>query len=156
MKLFKLLALAILLFAGVAESKAQVLKDPTTWTYEAKRKFGNHFELFFHVKLAGNWHVYAIDPGGDESLIPPTFTFEKAKGLKLVGKIKETSKPITEKAEGLDKPVNYFNGEATFVQEVEVPSGSAINIKGRHQYQVCNDRMCLPPKTKTFLFTVKP
>jgi len=53
-------------------------------------------------------------------------------------------------------PVRYFKGEATFVQEVEVPTGKMVKITGKHQYQVCNDKMCLPPKSKDFSFTVKP
>ncbi len=156
MKLLKIPALILLMFALAHESFAQKLTDPTTWTYTAKRKFGNHFELFFKVKLSGGWHIYALDPGGDESLIPPTFTFEPDPKVKLAGKMKEVGKPVTELTEGIDKAINYFKGEATFVQEVEVPWGMSVKIKGKHEYQVCNDKMCLPPKSKVFSFTVKP
>lgn len=154
-----ILIIAALLFGALAfagKCSAQKISDPTAWTYSAKRKFGNHFELFFKVKLSGGWHVYALDPGGDESLIPPTFTFEADKNVKLVGKMKELGKPVTEMVDGIDKAVHYFKGEATFVQEVEVPWGMSVQIKGKHEYQVCNDKMCLPPKSKAFLFTVKP
>lgn len=155
MILFRITILSLLVFLCGGDCSAQ-LKDPTTWTYQAKRKFGNRFELIFKVKLTGGWHVYALDPGGDESLIPPSFKFDEDKNVKLVGAVKELNKPITEPVEGYDKPVNYFKGEATFVQEVEVPWGMTVKIKGTHEYQVCNDKVCLPPKSKAFSFTVKP
>jgi thiol:disulfide interchange protein DsbD len=152
-----MLLIALLMTICLAEpATAQKSNDPTTWTYQAKRKFGNHFELFFQVKLKPGWHIYALDPGGDESLIPPTFTFSDNKDVKLVGKVKEMTKPVTEKMEGIDNPIRFFNGEAIFIQEVEVPWGQTVKITGKHEYQVCNDRMCLPPKTRGFSFIVKP
>lgn len=152
---YKIILLAVLLILGGMDSYAQS-KDPSTWSYVATRKFGNHFELFFKVKLATGWHVYALDPGGDESLVPPTFTFTPNSKVKMIGKMKEMAKPITEQVDGIDKPVHYFKESAVFVQEIEVPRGGPITITGSHEYQLCNDQICLPPKSKNFSFTVKP
>lgn len=147
-----MLALAFITDAAFAQGT----KDPTTWKYEAKRKYGNHFEIFFHVTLTDKWHIYALNPGGDGSMIPPSFSFDKAGNVKMVGKMKELGKPVTEAIEGIDGKVRYFAGEATFVQEVEVSGNGVVRVKGKHTYQVCNDQVCLPPKTKEFMVDIKP
>lgn len=153
-QLRSLLLAGLLCLAGSAG--AQGLQDPTTWTYVAKRKFGNVFELHFQVKLSGKWHIYALDPGGDGSMIPPTFVIMPNDHVKLRGKMKETAKPEEEEIEGIDGKVKYFKGEADFVQEVEVSGTADITVQGKHEYQVCNDQICLPPKTKEFTIHIKP
>ena len=155
MKLIKSLLLLVAMFFTAGEISAQI-KDPTTWTVTAKRKFGNRFEVFFQVKLAPNWHIYALDPGGDGSSIAPSFTFTANKNVKLIGKMKETSKPKEEVMEGIDGKMRFFSGEVTFVQEVEVSGTAVVKVKGKHEYQVCTDQMCLPPKTKDFAVSIKP
>lgn len=155
MKLIKALLLAAAVFLAGKEAGAQI-KDPTTWTYEAKRKYGNHFEVYFHVKLAPTWHIYALDPGGDGSMIAPSFAFAGNKQVKLLGKMKETGKPKEEVMEGIDGKVRSFSGEATFVQEVEIAGTAPVTVTGSHEYQVCNDKICLPPKRKDFSVSIKP
>ena len=154
-KIAKAALLLVVMVITAGEVSAQI-KDPTTWTYEAKRKFGNHFEIFFHLKLAPTWHIYALDPGGDGSSIAPNFTFDKNSNIKLLGKMKETTKPMEEIVEGIDGKVRSFKDEVTFVQEVEVSGNAVVNVKGMHEYQVCTDRMCLPPKSKSFAVSIKP
>jgi len=151
-KLF-LILMAGLLVSGDAGAQ---MKDPATWKYEAKRKFGNRFEVFFHIKLEPGWHVYALNPGKDEALLPPVFKFDDNKKVKLVGGPRETTKPIETEMEGIEGVVRYFDGEATFIQEVEVTAGAAVTVTGTYQYQVCNDKVCLPPKTKPFKVIIKP
>ena len=132
------------------------MKDPTTWTVDAKRKFGNRFEVSFTVKLAPKWHIYALNPGKDESLLPPVFKIDDNKNIKVIGKPKETSKPVEEVQEGIEGKVRYFSGEVTFVQEVEVVGNAAVSASGTYEYQVCDDKICLPPKKKTFKVNIKP
>jgi thiol:disulfide interchange protein DsbD len=149
MRLFKSFGIVLLLCAtGVAH--AQMTADPTTWTYEVKKTGVNEYDLIFHVQLKDGWHIFSQKPG-DEFLIPPSFVFTD-KNIKLVGKVTEKGKLKTEKMEGLDNPVNYYEGAADFVQKVKARPGTTIS--GDHEYQVCNDRMCLPPKKKTFSFKV--
>jgi len=52
--------------------------------------------------------------------------------------------------EGIEGKVNYFSGKIEYVQDVTATGSTKIT--GTHQYQVCNDRMCLPPKDKDFCF----
>jgi len=144
-----------LLFAGTANAQVgqqDANSDPTTWSYEVKKTGANDYELVFHVTLTDGWHIFSQTPG-DELLIPPSFTFTENKSIRLVGKPEERGTLKTERMEGIDNPINYYEGTADFVQKVQV-KGDAI-ISGEHEYQVCNDRMCLPPKTKNFEFVIK-
>lgn len=156
MKTLKYAFLLAMSLVIAGDLSAQVIKDPTTWTYEAKRKYGNHFEVFFHVKLAPKWHINSLNPGGDGSMIPPAFTIVKSPDVRVIGKPKELGKPKEETMEGIDGKVRLFSGEATFVQEVEVSGKGIVAVNGSHEYQVCNDQVCLPPKSKKFSINIKP
>ena len=54
---------------------------------------------------------------------------------------------------GIDGKVTYFTGKIDYVQEVTVTGNTKIT--GKSEYQVCNDKMCLPPKDKDFSFDIK-
>lgn len=145
--------LSFLVFMFIVFSlSAQGISDPTTWTYEVKKKKTNEYELVFHVSLKPGWHIFSQKPG-DEFLIPPSFKFDKTGTAKLVGKPSEAGRLKSEKMEGVDNPVNYYESEATFSQVVKARPGAVV--KGEHEYQVCNSSMCLPPKKKPFEFVIR-
>jgi hypothetical protein len=75
MKLMKLF-LALMLLSSIG-ANAQIIADPTTWSFEAKKIKDNDYELSIQCKLKPEWHLWSIDPGGDGMLVPPTFTFQK-------------------------------------------------------------------------------
>lgn len=135
-------------------AQAQLISDPTTWTYEVK-KMGtdNQYQLIFHLSLKNGWHIWSMKPGGDGFQIAPSFTFSKTANYSLVGKTTEKGKKISETMDGVDGIVNYFKGKIDYTQTVKV-TGNTI-ITGTHEYQVCDDKMCLPPKTKKFTFEIK-
>ena len=133
-------------------SRAQGISDPTTWKYEVKKTSTGEYELIFHVTLKDGWHIFSQDPG-DEFLIPPSFQFKnETKKITLIGKVEERGKLKTEKMEGIDDPIHYYEGKAAFVQKVKGHAGTRIS--GEHEYQVCNNNMCLPPKKKSFEFVL--
>jgi len=135
-------------------AKAQLVSDPTTWTYEVKKLgTGNEYQLTFHLALKDGWHIWSMKPGGDGFQIAPSFTFSKTANYSLVGKTTEKGKKISETMDGVDGIVNYFKGKIDYIQTVKV-TGNTI-IAGTHEYQVCDDKMCLPPKTKKFTFEIK-
>lgn len=144
-----LLAVFTLFNLGV---KAQIIQDPTTWTFEVKKKTGNDYELIFHLKLKEEWHIWSFEPGGDGLQISPSFKFDKNPNIVLKGKPKEIGKKITETIDGVDGAVNMFKNKVDYVQLVTVKANGKIT--GKHEYQVCNESMCLPPKTKPFSFEI--
>jgi len=131
---------------------AQITKDPTTWSYEVKKKTAGHYELIFHLKIKEGWHIYAFDPGGDGTLLPPEFNFDKNADVVLKGKTKQQGKLITETLEGVDGPVHMYKNQVDYIQEITAKANTKIT--GKHEYQVCDDHMCLPPKKKSFSFEI--
>ncbi len=130
--------------------QAQIIQDPTVWTFEAKKKSGNEYDLIFHVTVGKDYHVYSLDPGGDGSFPPPSFDFKKGDNYKLNGKLTEKGKRIDETIEDIGT-IHYFK-KVDFIQPVTV-TGSG-KITGEYSYMTCNESGCLPPKTKKFSFEI--
>lgn len=146
-----MVTLFMLLLFSVVQTSAQRIKDPTSWSFQTEKIGEDTYKLIFHVTLQDGWHIFTLQPG-DEFLIPPSFSFEQQHNVKLVGSIVEEGQKITSRFEGLDNPVHYYEGDARFIQKVQV-KGKPV-ITGKYEYQVCNDQMCLPPETKEFSFTI--
>lgn len=153
MRYFRIFLTFLLLPAFAPASKAQMVQDPTSWTYEVKKKGINQYDLIFHLKLQPGWHIWSMNPGGDGFQYPPAFKINPAAGVKLLGKVTEKGKPVTTTMEGIDGKVTYYSGGVDFVQTVQASGGAKIS--GKHEYQVCNDQMCLPPKKKSFEFVIQ-
>lgn len=134
---------------------AQIQKDPTKWSYELKKKAGkeNTYDLLFKLKLEPHWHIWSFNPGGDGTLIAPSFDFKKSKEFKLSGKVSESGKKVSKFEDVMESDVHYFENTVTYTQEVSVIKNT--KIAGTHTYQVCNEVGCLSPKTVPFSFEIK-
>ena len=62
MRSFKLLALLVLFTSRLS---AQIIADPTTWKFQAKKLNGDEYEAQINCKIKEGWHLWSIDPGGD-------------------------------------------------------------------------------------------
>ncbi|HTO16026.1 MAG TPA: cytochrome c biogenesis protein CcdA [Edaphocola sp.] len=151
MKKIVLLLLSILFLSFGSE--AQIIKDPTTWTYEVKKTKDNVYDLIFKVKLTEGWHLWAFDPGGDGFLIPPSFDFDKNADIKFIGKTREIGKKISKDFDGEPGDEHFFEGKVTYIQTIEAKKNTVV--KGSHIYQTCDDSRCLSPVTKKFSFEIK-
>lgn len=152
MKWFKVVLTVCLSFlVGVGYS--QMTMDNSVWTFEAKKKSGNQYEIIAHLKLEKGWHVYAMKPGGDGTLIAPSITYNANPGVKLTGTVKEKGKLISQNMEGIEGKVNMYSGTVDYIQAATITG--ATTITGSYEYQICNDRMCLPPTTKKFKLVVR-
>ncbi|MBS1584535.1 MAG: thioredoxin family protein [Bacteroidetes bacterium] len=151
MRIVKSLWLLLISCLFAVSAFAQMTADPTTWTFEAKKKGNNNYDLIFHLKLQPHWHIWSFNPGGDGSLISPSFTFDKTGTLKLDGKTKEKGKLITE-----DNPavgiVHMYLNQVDYIQSVAVTGNGKIT--GKYKYQVCDTEKCLAAKTKPFSFDI--
>lgn len=146
-KLAFTLALGLFISTGLS---AQIIEDPTVWTFEAKKKSGNEYDLIFHVTVNNSFHIFSLTPGGDGSFLPPEFTFDKNSNIKLKGKPIEKGKRIDETIEDIGT-IHYYK-KVDYIQSATIEANG--KIKGEYRYMVCNESMCLPPKTKSFTFTV--
>jgi thiol:disulfide interchange protein DsbD len=147
---FRLFLITLLLGSNIAQ--AEIVNDPTTWTYEVKKKSEGKYELIFHLKLKEHWHIWSINPGGDGLQVPPSFVFKKNSNYILKGKTTESGAKKTETMDGVDGLVSYFENKVDYVQVIEATINQKIS--GTLEYQVCNESMCLPPKNKSFSFEI--
>jgi thiol:disulfide interchange protein DsbD len=152
-KLFRSILFVVLcLFAGNVVH-AQIVRDNSKWTFEAKKISGDKYELIVHCKLPDKWHIYALNPGGDGMEIAPEVKFTKNTDVKLIGVVKERGKRISEAMVGIDGNVNIYKNKVDYVQEAIVKNNATI--KGTYSYQICDDSQCLPPKRdKPFTITI--
>src|SRR3954466_3824364 len=81
---------------------AQMTRDDSKWTFEAKKKTGSNYELSIHLSLPEKWHIYSLKPGGDGMEMAPEFSFGKNSLVNLIGHVTEKGKLIREKMEGID------------------------------------------------------
>ena len=141
------ITLAVLLI-GFTVLRAQV-QDPVKWNYSAVKKSGSEYIVTISAMLSQDWHIYSMNtPVGGP--VPTTFNFKKNPLVTLDGEIKETGKPKTIHDDVFGVDVKYYGETVSFVQTVKLKSGVKTNISGSIKYMVCNDKMCLPPKTVPF------
>ena len=153
MKFLKLCLLFLPLLLKGNSSSAQMIEDPTTWKYEVKKISSTEYKLIFHLDLKTPWHIWSLKPGGDGYEIAPSFTFDANKLVKMKGNTAEKGKKTTTKMDGIEGKVTYYTGKIDYEQDIIVTGKTKIT--GKHEYQVCNDKMCLPPKDKDFVFEIK-
>jgi len=129
------------------------VENPVTWSYEAKKKSADMYEIVITALIDNPWHIYSQNtakggPIATEIKFKPNPLLQvKAGKPKELGKI-ET---VMDKNFG-DKPiqVSFFSDKVQFVQTVTVKGNVKTNISGTVEYMVCNDSKCLPPTKKSF------
>jgi thiol:disulfide interchange protein DsbD len=142
------LGLAALLLACSPVAFAQQLQDPVHWSFSVKKTGQGQYSVMADARIVDKWHIYAMQPGGDGSLIGTSMQFEN--GVKLLSQPKELT-PAREEVL-MDEHVRLHSGKASIVATLSGKPGQTI--KGSVEYQACNDRMCLPPKTQSFTLTL--
>ncbi|MCB0697485.1 MAG: thioredoxin family protein, partial [Chitinophagaceae bacterium] len=150
-KILKVVAIAFLNILFVFGANAQILEDPTEWKFEARKVDGNKYDLVFHCDVKNNWHIYSLDPGGDGSFLPPSFTINESQDIKLVGEVREEGDIIHETIEDIGT-VHYYKN-VDYIQTVELAKED-MTITGEYMYMTCNEETCLPPKTLDFSIKV--
>lgn len=112
-------------------------------------KAGAVFEVTVKATIDGKWHLYSIANDPDAGPYPTKFSSANPE-LAIAGKVKE-SEPVIEMDPNFNTELGWHTKEATFtipmVFKQEVGSTSMIDLEVL--YQVCDDKSCLPPKTKS-------
>lgn len=147
-----LLILAII-FSANGIFAQNMIADPSTWTFETKHVKDNHYQLVFHLKLKDGWHIWSLNPGGDGFQIVPSFKIKKNEAVVKLSAFKEKGNAITELMDGVDGKVTYFKNNVDYIAELDVNDNTILT--GSFTYQVCDDKMCLPPATKKCSFEIK-
>ena len=109
---------------------------------------GERFTITLRAEIEGEWHLYSALNDPDAGPYPTTFT-SASDGLMLAGDITETEPRIV-----LDPNFNAELGWHAREAEFSIPLVFDTSAHGMRDisldvlYQVCDDRSCLPPKTK--------
>jgi len=143
----KLLVIAFLFFAS--PSFAQQL-SPVSWSFASKKLSDNVYEVQLIATIQSGWHLYSQDQPGDAIAQPTSFSFSKNPLINLDGKVKEIGKLEKYKDKKLDISANQYSDKVIFVQKVKVKGKVKTNISGKLEFQTCDDKKCLPPKTVNF------
>ncbi|MDP6684868.1 MAG: cytochrome c biogenesis protein CcdA [Candidatus Marinimicrobia bacterium] len=138
----------ILLILGVSVLSAQKLKPVTlSVSSESDRRAGEVINLSIHAELDKGWHIWGIY-NVPEGPIPTTIETVDEK-VKKAGQVGEPE-PVVAYDEGFETDIPYHEKSVTFTLPVlledSINPGQA-EIMVSVQYQTCNERICLPPKT---------
>ena len=128
------------------------LENPVSWSSVAKKTSATEAVVYIKATIEDNWHLYSqnIKPGGPNKTV---FTFPKSKDYTLVGNTIEP-KPISKYENVFKMEVGYFQDQVVFQQKIKLNKPSTT-VKGSVNFQVCDDKSCLPPTDVAFSIPVK-
>lgn len=131
------------------------IEDPVKWTFTTKKLKDGKYEIHLIATIESGWHIYSqTTPDGGP--VPTAITFSKNPLLALEGNVKEVGKleKHFEKLFGVE--VHQFSNKVDFVQTVKLKANAKTNLTGAVEFMVCNDEMCMPPKSVPFTVQLKP
>jgi thiol:disulfide interchange protein DsbD len=134
-------------------AKAQL--NPVGWTFTANKVGDKTYEIHLTATMQPGWHLYSQAQPDDAIAIPTEFKINSNPLLALEGKIKEVGKMEKFHDAKLDVSANQYAGKVDFVQVVKLKANAKTNLTGSVEYQTCDDKKCLPPKTVNFTIPVK-
>jgi thiol:disulfide interchange protein DsbD len=137
----------------VAVAKAQL--NPVTWSFTAKKIADKTYEVHMKATIQSGWHLYSQVQPEDAIAMPTTFTINSNPLLTVNGKIKETGKVEKFHDARLGISANQYSSTVDFIQSVRLKAKAKTNLSGSVEYQTCDDKKCLPPKTVTFSVTIQ-
>ncbi len=132
---------------------AQV-EDPVKWTFSVDNVIGQEAELVFSAEIDYPWHLYSahLPEGGPIATKP---WYDESDNYTLVDEIVESPKPKVKFDAGFQMDVGTLAGKAEFRQKVKFKDAGTQTVSGEIEFQVCDDEVCLPPKSVSFAFEVK-
>jgi thiol:disulfide interchange protein DsbD len=124
--------------------------NPVSWTFTAKKISADTYEVHMTATIQNGWHLYSQHQPEDAVAIPTTFTLAKNPLLEMTGKIKEIGKLEKFHDKELNLSANQYSRKVDFVQTVKLKGKIKTKLSGSVEYQTCDDKKCLPPKTVNF------
>ena len=128
------------------------LLDPVSYeliSIPDSARAGEIFDVVIEAEIEGDWHLYSILNDPDAGPYPTTFS-SASHNMAIAGVIEETEAVIA-----FDPNFNTDLGWHSGSPQFTIPVAFRSELQGEQAvlidvlYQVCDDRSCLPPKTKT-------
>lgn len=143
-------ALFALLFIGFSSALFAQIQSPVSWAFTSKKITDKIYELHLVATIQPGWHLYAQDQPKDAIAQPTSFAFNKHPLIQYDGNVKEKGKMEKYKDEKLGVAANQYSNKVEFVQKVKLKGAVKTNVSGKLEFQTCDDKKCLPPKTVNF------
>lgn len=152
--MYKMFLALILLFAA-SPGKAQPGFDPVSWSFTATKVGDKTYEVHMKATILNGWHLYSQQQPEDAIAIPTSFTLRPNPLFTLEGKIREVGKLEKFHDKELNLSANQYSKTVDFVQTIKLKSNVKTSLAGSVEYQTCDDKKCLPPKTVNFTVAIK-
>jgi thiol:disulfide interchange protein len=125
--------------------------DKITWDFSVEKKDESHAFIVASARLKKGWHVYSVNHNPEKASftgLATKISFTPSKKFRLIGKLTDTKKPQAH-TDDLGMSL-YFEGSATFKQEVEILQDGPIDVSLTYSFMICSDEFgCLPPVDET-------
>src|ERR1035437_433894 len=139
----------ILLSVLFATASFSQIYEPVKWTVEQKKTGTHTAEIQIHAVIDEGWHLYGLHlPEGGPH--PTSIVFETLQNATKAGDVKAPSKLIKQFDANFNMELNWYSGEALFIQKINLKDGANAKIKGYIEFMACNDKSCLPPSKFPF------
>jgi suppressor for copper-sensitivity B len=118
-------------------------------------KPGDIVTLGITMSLDGGWHTYSTTQKEAVGSTTTTINLKSTKGLQPIGeRFKPDHAPrLSGKSADNLEPKEIYDGDVTWTRKFKYqPTGDSkgFGVSGSIHYGVCNEAMCLPPKTVAF------
>jgi len=143
----------LIIALGTVTVNAQL--NPVNWSFTSKKVADKTYEIHLTATMQSGWHLYSQVQPEDAIAIPTGFKINHNPLLSLEGKIKEVGKMEKFHDAKLEVSANQFANKVDFVQVVKLNAKAKTNLTGSVEYQTCDDKKCLPPKTVNFSISIK-
>jgi len=140
--------LATVFLFGVMSVSAQL--NPISWSFTSKKLANGNYEIHMTATIDKGWHLYSQTQPEDAIAMPTTFSITNNPLIEVVGKIKEEGKLEKFHDKELELSANQYSKSVNFVQTVKLKGKVKTNFSGSVEFQTCDDKKCLPPKTVNF------
>ena len=136
-----------LFLSGAMVASAQ---NPVTWSFTSKKLTDSSYEIRMTATIEKKWHLFSQTQPDDAVASPTAFTITSNPLIELVGKVKEVGKLEKFHDKELDISAYQYSDKVEFVQTIKLKGKVKTSFNGSVEYQTCDDKKCLPPKTVNF------
>ena len=148
----KLFVLALVIAAAF---KSQAQLNPVSWTFSAKKTGDKQYEIQMKATIDDKWHLYSQVQPEDAIVNPTAFTFNPNPLFAMEGKVREDGKMEKFNDKQLGVSANQYSHSVTFTQKIRLKANVKTKVTGNVEFQTCDDKKCLPPKTVPFSIAIR-
>ena len=143
----KTILATIFLFGAISVSAQN---NPISWAFTSKKLTNGNYEIHMTASIERGWHLYSQIQPDDAIAMPTTFSITNNPLIEVVGKIKEVGNLEKFHDKELELSANQYSKSVNFVQTIKLKGKVKTNFSGSVEFQTCDDKKCLPPKTVNF------